>query len=58
MYVIEPPIKIVLLDDPEETPEINGAKSRLIFLPFPSVMISFNDGLVKETEPVFKTFMV
>ena len=58
MYVIEPPVKIVLLDDPEETLEINGTVSRFMFLPLPSVIISFIDGFVKETDPVFSTFMV
>ena len=58
MYVIEPPVKIVLLDDPEETLEINGTVSRFMFLPLPSIIISFIDGLVKETDPVFSTFMV
>ena len=58
MYVIEPPVKIVLLDDPEETLEIKGTVSRFMLLPFPSVIISFINGLVKETDPVFSTFMV
>ena len=55
--VIIPLIEIVLLVEPDDTLETTGSPSRLMLLPFPSVIVSVSSNPVREVAPVFSTLI-